>query len=197
MVQLGTSTCRGSPTTTSTTSTTTPSSDRPRGSRSRSPDRGAGPSGGHASQASSSSTGRTSHTYPPPEDHKAYLKSSNLPGGFCRAGGQGLKPRLRQPRGELRRINPAQMAATLVEVVRRILRDTLHATSVRNELSEVGELLEDVIADFGASIRLRDSAGIAEGRDTLMEAVNILDQIVMNYDAAHDEFNHGSSDTAR
>ena len=83
-------------------------------------------------------------------------------------------------RGELRRINPAQMAATLVEVVRHILRDTLHATSVRNELSEV--------ADFGASIRLRDSAGIAEGRDALMEAVNILDEIVMNYDAAHDEF---------
>ncbi|CAE7721220.1 unnamed protein product, partial [Symbiodinium microadriaticum] len=91
-------------------------------------------------------------------------------------------------RGELRRINPAQMAATLVEVVRHILRDTLHATSVRNELSEVGELLEDAVADFGASIRLRDSAGIAEGRDALMEAVNILDEIVMNYDAAHDEF---------
>ncbi|OLP75192.1 hypothetical protein AK812_SmicGene45051, partial [Symbiodinium microadriaticum] len=91
-------------------------------------------------------------------------------------------------RGELRRINPAQMAATLVEVVRHILGDTLHATSVRNELSEVGELLEDVVADFGASIRLRDSAGIAEGRDALMEAVNILDEIVMNYDAAHDEF---------
>ncbi|CAE7421800.1 unnamed protein product, partial [Symbiodinium necroappetens] len=67
-------------------------------------------------------------------------------------------------------------------------RNTLHATSVRNELSEVGELLEDVVADFGASIRLRDSAGIAEGRDALMEAVNILDEIVMNYDAAHDEF---------
>ena len=80
------------------------------------------------------------------------------------------------------------MAATLVEVVRHILRDTLHATSVRNELSEVGELLEDVVVDFGASIRLRDSAGIAEGRDALMEAVNILDEIVMNYDAAHDEF---------
>ena len=80
------------------------------------------------------------------------------------------------------------MAATLVEVVRHILGDTLHATSVRNELSEVGELLEDVVADFGASIRLRDSAGIAEGRDALMEAVNILDEIVMNYDAAHDEF---------
>ena len=61
-----------------------------------------------------------------------------------------------------------------MEVVRHILRDTLHATSVRNELSEVGELLEDVVADFGASIRLRDSAGIAEGRDALMEAVNIL-----------------------
>ncbi|CAE7234238.1 TTLL6, partial [Symbiodinium sp. KB8] len=58
----------------------------------------------------------------------------------------------------------------------------------RNELSEVGELLEDVVADFGASIRLRDSAGIAEGRDALMEAVNTLDEIVMNYDAAHDEF---------
>ena len=80
------------------------------------------------------------------------------------------------------------MAATLVEVVRHILRDTLHATSIRSELSEVGELLEDVVADFGASIRLRDSAGIAEGRDALMEAVNILDEIVMNYDAAHDEF---------
>ncbi|CAE7913654.1 unnamed protein product [Symbiodinium necroappetens] len=80
------------------------------------------------------------------------------------------------------------MAATLVEVVRHILRGTLHATSVRNELSEVGELLEDVVADFGASIRLRDSTGIAEGRDALMEAVNILDEIVMNYDAAHDEF---------
>ncbi|CAE7220954.1 unnamed protein product [Symbiodinium necroappetens] len=91
-------------------------------------------------------------------------------------------------RGELRRINPAQMAATLVEVVRHILRDTLHATSVRTELSEVGELLEDVVADFGASIRLRDSEGIAEGRDALMEAVDILDQIVMNYDTEHDEF---------
>ncbi|CAE7453206.1 unnamed protein product, partial [Symbiodinium necroappetens] len=91
-------------------------------------------------------------------------------------------------RGELRRINPAQMAATLVEVVRHILRDTLHATSVRTELAEVGELLEDVVADFGASIRLRDSAGIAEGRDALMEAVDILDQIVLNYDSEHDEF---------
>ena len=80
------------------------------------------------------------------------------------------------------------MAATLVEVVRHILRDTLHATSVRTELAEVGELLEDVVADFGASIRLRDSVGIAEGRDALMEAVNILDQIVLNYDSEHDEF---------
>ena len=80
------------------------------------------------------------------------------------------------------------MAATLVEIVRHILRDTLHATSVRTELAEVGELLEDVVADFGASIRLRDSAGIAEGRDALMEAVDILDQIVLNYDSEHDEF---------
>ena len=80
------------------------------------------------------------------------------------------------------------MAATLVEVVRHILRDTLHATSVCTELAEVGELLEDVVADFGASIRLRDSAGIAEGRNALMEAVDILDQIVLNYDSEHDEF---------
>ncbi|CAE7948409.1 pol [Symbiodinium sp. KB8] len=87
-----------------------------------------------------------------------------------------------------RRINPAQMAATLVEIVRHILRDTLHATSVRTELAEVGELLEDVVADFGASIRLRDSAGIAEGRDALMEAVDILDHIVLNYDSEQDEF---------
>ncbi|CAE7550172.1 unnamed protein product [Symbiodinium microadriaticum] len=47
--------------------------------------------------------------------------------------------------GELRRINPAQMAATLVEVVRHILRDTLHATSVRTELAEVGELPEAIV----------------------------------------------------
>ncbi|CAE7934152.1 pol, partial [Symbiodinium necroappetens] len=89
--------------------------------------------------------------------------------------------------GGARRINPAQMAATLVEVVRHILRGTLHATSARTELAEVGELLEDVVADFGASIRLRDSAGIAEGRDALMEAVDILDQIVLNYNAEQDE----------
>ena len=41
MVQLSTSTCRGSPTTTTTTTSTPLNS--PRGSRSRSPDRGAGP----------------------------------------------------------------------------------------------------------------------------------------------------------
>ena len=189
MVQLGTSTCRGSPT---TTSTTTPSSDSSRGSRSRSPDRGAGPSGGHTSQASSSSMGRTSHTYPPPRRPQRLPEEQQFARGVLprwRTGAE-TSPRaaITAGRGELRRINPAQMAATLVEVVRHILRDTLHATSVRTELSEVGELLEDVVADFGASIRLRDSEGIAEGRDALMEAVDILDQIVMNYDTEHDEF---------
>ncbi|CAE7709541.1 unnamed protein product, partial [Symbiodinium necroappetens] len=131
----------------------------------------------------------------PPEDDDAAMVQLGL--STC---GGGVLPRWRTGaersrtaaitagRGELRRINPAQMAATLVEVVRHILRDTLHATSVRTELAEVGELLEDVVADFGASIRLRDSAGIAEGRNALMEAVDILDQIVLNYDSEHDEF---------
>ena len=186
MVQLSTSTCRGSPTTTSTTTTTTPSSNSPKKSRSRSPDRGAGPSGGHTSQASSSSTGRTSHTYPTPRRSQRLSEEQQFARGVLPPSPTAAI--ITAGRGELRRINPAQMAATLVEVVRHILRDTLHATSVRNELSEVGELLEDVVADFGASIRLRDSAGIAEGRDALMEAVNILDEIVMNHDAAHDEF---------
>ncbi|CAE7584118.1 ABCB1, partial [Symbiodinium sp. KB8] len=164
MVQLSTSTCRGPPTTTSTATTTTPG-DSPRGSRSRSPDRGAGPSGGHTSQASSSSTGRTSQTYPSPTRPQRLPEEQQFAGGVLprwRTGAEASPTAaITAGRGELRRINPAQMAATLVEVVRHILRDTLHATSVRNELREVGELLEDVVADFG---------------------------IVMNYDSAHDEF---------
>ncbi|CAE6916193.1 unnamed protein product, partial [Symbiodinium sp. KB8] len=137
------------------------------GSRSRSPDRGAGPAGEPTNPASSSSTGRSSRTY------RHHLEIDD---GF-------------EKKNSLQEVSyQAQMAATLVEIVRHILRDTLHATSVRTELAEVGELLEDVVADFGASIRLRDSAGIAEGRDALMEAVDILDDIVLNYDSEHDEF---------
>ena len=193
MVQLGLSTCGGSSTSTSTSSTTTPRADSSRGSRSRSPDRGAGPAGEQTNQASSSSTGRTSHTYPtPPRDRRRLREEQLFAGGVLprwRTGEETSRTAaITAGRGELRRINPAQMAATLVEIVRHILRDTLHATSVRNELSEVGELLEDVVADFGASIRLRDSAGIAEGRDALMEAVDILDHIVLNYDSEQDEF---------
>ena len=72
--------------------------------------------------------------------------------GFYRGGERGLIPPPMQPvsqAGGSCGVNPAQMAATLVEVIRHILRITLHATSVRNELSEVGALLEDVVADFG------------------------------------------------
>ncbi|CAE7487654.1 unnamed protein product [Symbiodinium microadriaticum] len=63
MVQLGLSTCGGPSTPTSTSSTTTPRADNSRGSRSRSPDRGAGPAGEPTNPASSSSTGRSSRTY--------------------------------------------------------------------------------------------------------------------------------------
>ncbi|CAE7463051.1 unnamed protein product [Symbiodinium microadriaticum] len=40
----------------------------------------------------------------------------------------------------------------------------------------------------GASIRSSDTGGIVEGRNALMEAVDILDQIFLNYDSEKNDF---------